>query len=72
MKELCAATLLPPLAWLAVRGGRALALLALVAGAICGVLGISGMGWGGPAIAIAVVRRCSRAHRGAPCWAPGR
>ena len=52
IKEVCAAALLAPAAWLAVQGGRALALLVVVAGAICGVLGVAGAAYAAPALAI--------------------
>lgn len=52
IKEVCAAALLAPAAWLAVQGGRALALLVVVAGAICGVLGVAGAVYAGPALAL--------------------
>jgi hypothetical protein len=52
IKEVCAASLLAPAAWLAIRGGRALAVLVVVAGAICGVLGVAGAAYAGPALAI--------------------
>jgi hypothetical protein len=51
IKEPAAAMLLPTLAWLAVQ--RRLALLAVVAGASLGVLGINGLAWAGPALLIA-------------------
>ena len=52
IKEICAVALLAPAAWLAVRGGRALALLVVVVGAIGGVLGVSGVAYAGPALAL--------------------
>ena len=55
IKEICAAALLAPAAWLAVQGGRALALLVVVAGALCGVLGVAGAAYAGPALAVGVV-----------------
>lgn len=55
IKEVMAAALLPPLAWLATAAWRRdgtpeLGLLAVVAGATLGVLGINGMAWAGPAL----------------------
>ena len=55
IKEISAVALLPPLAWLAVRGGRALAPLVVVGGALAGVLGIAAMAWALPALAIGVL-----------------
>jgi hypothetical protein len=55
IKEVCAVALLAPAAWLAVRGGRALALLVVAVGAIGGVLGVSGVAFAGPALAIGAV-----------------
>lgn len=52
IKEICAVALLAPAGWLAVRGGRALLLLVVVAGAIGGVLGVSGVAYVAPALAI--------------------
>jgi hypothetical protein len=54
IKELCSAALLPPAAWLAARSGRALLPLAIVVGALCGVLSLNGLAWGAPALAIAI------------------
>lgn len=54
VKEICAAALLPPLAWLAWRGE--VRLLAVVAGAVFGVLGVNGVVWAGPALLIGAWR----------------
>jgi hypothetical protein len=54
IKEACTAALLPPAAWLAARSGGALFALAVVVGALCGVLGVNGLAWGAPALAIGV------------------
>ncbi|MDX6677374.1 MAG: hypothetical protein QOE31_1426 [Solirubrobacteraceae bacterium] len=52
IKEICAVALLAPAAWLAVRGGRALPALVVVAGAIGGALGVSGAAYAAPALAV--------------------
>ncbi len=60
IKEAVTAALLLPLVVLAVRAGgergaRFLALAALVAGALLGVLGVNGLAWAGPALLVGVV-----------------
>jgi hypothetical protein len=60
IKEVCAAALLPPLAWLAHAawkrdGGRELALLCVAAGATFGVLGLNGLAWAAPALAAGAI-----------------
>ena len=55
LKEICAVALLPPLAWLAVRGGRALTPLVVVSGALGGVLGLAALAWALPALAVGVL-----------------
>jgi len=55
IKEISAVAMLPPLAWLAVRGGRALAPLVVVSGALAGILGFAAMVWALPALAIGVL-----------------
>ena len=55
IKEVCAASLLVTMGWLAHAawrpgGGRELGLLAVVAGGSLGVLGLNGLAWAGPAL----------------------
>lgn len=57
IKEAAAAALLPPLGVLATMawregGDRALAVTAVVGGAVVGVLGVNGVAWAGPALAV--------------------